>query len=54
MDYKGGRSSVKAEKGRETILVGRNEIILGPISRQVSRFNPSVLEYDPQEEDWIT
>lgn len=54
MDCKGGKTAAEAEKGRETTLVGGNKVILGPISRQESRFNPSVLEYEPQEEDWMT
>jgi hypothetical protein len=53
MDYRRGATAAEAEKGRETTLVGGNEVILGPISRPESRFDPSVLEYGPQEEDWI-
>jgi hypothetical protein len=54
MDYGRGGTAAEAEKGRETTLVGGNEVILRAISRPESRFDPSVLEYVPQEEDWIT
>jgi hypothetical protein len=43
------RPSIKAEKRRESTLVGRDKVIFGPFSGSEPRLHSSILELDLQE-----